>query len=113
MTVLFLYVCWLSLCYLLFLFFFFFKQKTAYEISVRDWSSDVCSSDLHKFRRPPEIACDRARWHPGDALPSLSVAREVGLVCGFGLHQIALAPARSQAGVYGEHLAFAGIGTQD
>src|SRR5213594_2539614 len=25
--------------------FFFFKQKTAYEISVRDWSSDVCSSD--------------------------------------------------------------------
>src|SRR5213594_2415040 len=26
--------------------FFFFKQKTAYEISVRDWSSDVCSSDL-------------------------------------------------------------------
>src|SRR5213594_1604176 len=27
-------------------FVFFFKQKTAYEISVRDWSSDVCSSDL-------------------------------------------------------------------
>src|ERR1044071_3587466 len=31
---------------LLSLFFFFFKQKTAYEISTRDWSSDVCSSDL-------------------------------------------------------------------
>src|SRR5216110_2985564 len=29
-----------------FLFVFFFKQKTAYEISSRDWSSDVCSSDL-------------------------------------------------------------------
>src|SRR6059058_3252875 len=27
--------------------FFFFKQKTAYEMSLRDWSSDVCSSDLH------------------------------------------------------------------
>src|SRR5881227_2899873 len=26
--------------------FFFFKRKTAYEITVRDWSSDVCSSDL-------------------------------------------------------------------
>src|ERR1044071_5124873 len=26
--------------------FFFFKQKTAYEISTSDWSSDVCSSDL-------------------------------------------------------------------
>ena len=25
---------------------FFFKQKTAYEIVSRDWSSDVCSSDL-------------------------------------------------------------------
>ena len=29
-----------------FFFFFFFKQKTAYEIVSRDWSSDVCSSDL-------------------------------------------------------------------
>ena len=27
-------------------FFFFFKQKTAYEIGTGDWSSDVCSSDL-------------------------------------------------------------------
>src|SRR6056300_202968 len=31
---------------LCFWFFFFFKQKTAYEISECDWSSDVCSSDL-------------------------------------------------------------------
>src|SRR3546814_5292668 len=30
----------------LFLFFFFFKQKTAYEMRISDWSSDVCSSDL-------------------------------------------------------------------
>ena len=29
-----------------FFFFFFFKQKTAYEMCGRDWSSDVCSSDL-------------------------------------------------------------------
>src|ERR1043166_9697009 len=29
-----------------FVFVFFFKQKTAYEIPKRDWSSDVCSSDL-------------------------------------------------------------------
>ena len=29
-------------------FFFFFKQKTAYEIYQCDWSSDVCSSDLAK-----------------------------------------------------------------
>src|SRR3546814_4705874 len=32
---------------LIVLFFFFFKQKTAYEMRISDWSSDVCSSDLH------------------------------------------------------------------
>src|SRR3546814_3697448 len=31
-----------SICF----FFFFFKQKTAYEMRISDWSSDVCSSDL-------------------------------------------------------------------
>src|SRR3546814_3101190 len=30
----------------LFFVFFFFKQKTAYEMRISDWSSDVCSSDL-------------------------------------------------------------------
>src|SRR3546814_13008290 len=33
-------------CYLQVLIFFFFKQKTAYEMRISDWSSDVCSSDL-------------------------------------------------------------------
>src|SRR3546814_12924203 len=35
--------------------FFFFKQKTAYELRISDWSSDVCSSDLVRPRRraPP------------------------------------------------------------
>src|SRR3546814_7767866 len=31
---------------------FFFKQKTAYEMRISDWSSDVCSSDLTKNRLP-------------------------------------------------------------
>src|SRR3546814_16232476 len=31
---------------MLHVFFFFFKQKTAYEMRISDWSSDVCSSDL-------------------------------------------------------------------
>src|SRR3546814_12804054 len=30
------------------IFCFFFKQKTAYEMRISDWSSDVCSSDLPK-----------------------------------------------------------------
>src|SRR3546814_8753981 len=36
--------------------FFFFKHKTAYEMRISDWSSDVCSSDLAStaFRREPD-----------------------------------------------------------
>src|SRR3546814_4086087 len=30
---------------------FFFKQKTAYEMRISDWSSDVCSSDLYEYSR--------------------------------------------------------------
>src|SRR3546814_2937020 len=37
----------MSICiYISVLLFFFFKQKTAYEMRISDWSSDVCSSDL-------------------------------------------------------------------
>src|SRR3546814_15504221 len=36
-----------SVCFSSFSFFFFFKQKTAYEMRISDWSSDVCSSDLY------------------------------------------------------------------
>src|SRR3546814_4980621 len=35
-----------GLSYVYVSFFFFFKQKTAYEMRISDWSSDVCSSDL-------------------------------------------------------------------
>src|SRR3546814_10190519 len=36
--------------------FFFFKQTTAYEIRISDWSSDVCSSDLQtRLRRPGPV----------------------------------------------------------
>src|SRR3546814_19963404 len=34
------------MCFVLVVYFFFFKQKTAYEMRISDWSSDVCSSDL-------------------------------------------------------------------
>src|SRR3546814_4360098 len=40
-------------------FFFFFKQKTAYEMRISDWSSDVCSSDL------TWDDCQR-QWHRAD-----------------------------------------------
>src|SRR3546814_18303223 len=40
-------IVWINCVYVC-LFFFFFKQKTAYEMRISDWSSDVCSSDLVK-----------------------------------------------------------------
>src|SRR3546814_4635220 len=41
-------------------FFFLFKQKTAYEMRISDWSSDVCSSDLSTFWS----ACPRSGRSP-------------------------------------------------
>src|SRR3546814_936972 len=38
--------------------FFFFKQKTAYEMRISDWSSDVCSSDLLRKRLNEVAAID-------------------------------------------------------
>src|SRR3546814_11573805 len=38
---------------------FFFKQKTAYEMRISDWSSDVCSSDLLLFRRTVDLVVRR------------------------------------------------------
>src|SRR3546814_4995054 len=51
------------LCELLFWFVFFFKQKTAYEMRISDWSSDVCSSDLRVPNRFELVllAAERAR----------------------------------------------------
>src|SRR3546814_16587548 len=41
--------------------FFFFKQKTAYEMRISDWSSDVCSSDLQRGDIHPQIVEDQDR----------------------------------------------------
>src|SRR3546814_3926422 len=51
-------------------FIFFFKQKTAYEMRISDWSSDVCSSDL-------ALSMELNR----DNLPSYATCFLVFLVC--------------------------------
>src|SRR3546814_9870541 len=43
-----------------FILFFFFNQKTAYEMRISDWSSDVCSSDLLLLRLVPLAALPEA-----------------------------------------------------
>src|SRR3546814_9792301 len=47
--------------------FFFFKQKTAYEMRISDWSSDVCSSDL-ALRVPEDAKGLKFRIQPSDVL---------------------------------------------
>src|SRR3546814_5221369 len=42
--------------------FFFFKQKTAYEMRISDWSSDVCSSDLWCYIPPSCEGRDMTKW---------------------------------------------------
>src|SRR3546814_17106191 len=61
--------------------FFFFKQKTAYEVHISDWSSDVCSSDLvlvavvagHQQRRRTVAVADHRDRNP-DRAPGAVVA---------------------------------------
>src|SRR3546814_10043040 len=48
-----------------FVYIFFFKQKTAYEMRISDWSSDVCSSDL--FGGDVDAAKDRISITPRDS----------------------------------------------
>src|SRR3546814_2378849 len=44
------FVVFMRCCGMVVFVFFFFKQKTAYEMRISDWSSDVCSSDLPERR---------------------------------------------------------------
>src|SRR3546814_1626230 len=54
----------------MFCFFFFFKQKTAYEFRISDWSSDVCSSDLTGWPAPGEGRIGQLRYGWGLMLQS-------------------------------------------
>src|SRR3546814_9564794 len=66
-------------------FFFFFKQKTAYEMRISDWSSDVCSSDLLplKARRPipPKSSSPVPSGRAARASRKRSEERRVGKEC--------------------------------
>src|SRR3546814_11650079 len=51
--------------------FFFFKQKTAYEMRISDWSSDVCSSDLIGAFAYPQLPLAQ---YPEIAPPTISIS---------------------------------------
>src|SRR3546814_2343508 len=61
---------------------FFFKQKTAYEVRISDWSSDVCSSDLLGIAyEVGNVAAVRPRHHTNPAILARSEERRVGKEC--------------------------------
>src|SRR3546814_16870754 len=60
--------------------FFFFKQKTAYEMRISDWSSDVCSSDLNSSQVGLLSALGSACWYIGFAAAPAALVRIVGQV---------------------------------
>src|SRR3546814_6565813 len=90
----------------MFVFFFFFKQKTAYEMRISDWSSDVCSSDLlirtlMTDKMPDQLKLGFALW-TRDAVRELIRQR-----CGFlmpvrtvGEYQIGRASCRERVCQY-------------
>src|SRR3546814_1558238 len=73
------------------MFFFFFKQKTAYEMRISDWSSDVCSSDL---------PLAKARAVPLEAMP-----RMAALARGHAVHHVVFLIGRGHQHHAGAHAA--------
>src|SRR3546814_11003456 len=68
------------------MYFFFFKQKTAYEMRISDWSSDVCSSDLSVkdlFDMPGEVTTAGSKLLR-DAAPATAMAPAIARLAAAG-----------------------------
>src|SRR3546814_12947240 len=101
--------------------FFFFKQKTAYELRISDWSSDVCSSDLASARRLDNQRAGRARRdaarlddgpvdqqrrafrQPVDRYRVATIAKQDGAAGGQGHGPAGPTPALRKMNVLGPH----------
>src|SRR3546814_10363696 len=62
-------------------FFFFFKQKTAYEMRISDWSSDVCSSDLQDHENETKMHLAALSARPAACRLSRYLTPERGCAC--------------------------------
>src|SRR3546814_5182955 len=101
-----------------FFLFFFFKQKTAYEMRISDWSSDVCSSDLNAVGIDNAFACqlgDRV-FKTIDAVDPDQLAQLFGTECAWaarpyhiGVPKLSLLPSR---GVVHENDDISALGEQ-
>src|SRR3546814_8374366 len=85
----------------LFVVFFFFKQKTAYEMRSSDWSSDVCSSDLFPCVRPSRVGSGAGRSRTRSGMTRTYGRRPGGAAraAGSGTRQ----PPRSRSSGLGRH----------
>src|SRR3546814_9747467 len=75
--------------------FFFFKQKTAYEMRISDWSADVCSSDLDTRAIDVELVEAAVLLAPAPRLEQRQHLGGEGLV---ELDQVEVVPAQARAG---------------
>src|SRR3546814_7711003 len=66
---------------------FFFKQKTAYEVRISDWSSDVCSSDLFARAALEQVAQDQGGlpFDPGCLTEDYELGLRIGAHGGRGV----------------------------
>src|SRR3546814_1359193 len=86
---------------------FCFKQKTAYELRISDWSSDVCSSDLsglpgdrsEEVGRAIVISCLRVAFGPAAELPSDALASRPIIPTNCDNHGDGPPPQRGPAGL--------------
>src|SRR3546814_18842891 len=73
---------------------FFFKQKTAYEMRISDWSSDVCSSDLTYCITSSRRSCSKSTSMSGGSPRSSDTKREKSRSCCKGSTDVT--PSRKQ-----------------
>src|SRR3546814_10009316 len=86
--------------------FFFFKQKTAYEMRISDWSSDVCSSDLTFLCMKYQILAMIERGTKGSIVNTASAAGVVGVPMHgeyVGAKHAVVGLTRVAAADYGKH----------
>src|SRR3546814_6338474 len=67
--------------------FFLFKQKTAYEMRISDWSSDVCSSDLVELGRVELAGRGIVAIGPEQITPPSALYRAAGIVVTIAVHR--------------------------
>src|SRR3546814_2745231 len=85
------------------LYLFFFKQKTAYEMRISDWSSDVCSSDLDRQRLPHLHIVERRPFGVEEEIIKPMVRADLNLVAEILAKEIGLVGREIQ-----DHVDFAG-----